>query len=73
MLRIWTESEDERGGERRLQLRLEGQLRGAAVAELARVAEDAIARSTRAASRCSVRSGRDEWISRTARLSRPSS
>ena len=47
MLRIWTESEDERGGERRLQLRLEGQLRGAAVAELARVAEDAIARGLR--------------------------
>ena len=47
MLRIWTETEDAGGGERRLHLRLEGQVRGAAVAELARVAEDAIARGLR--------------------------
>ena len=47
MLRIWTEREDESGGGPRLHLRLEGQLRGAAVAELARVAEDAIARGLR--------------------------
>jgi ABC-type transporter Mla MlaB component len=47
MLRIWTEHEGESGGERRLHLRLEGQVRGAAVAELARVAEDAIGRGLR--------------------------
>jgi ABC-type transporter Mla MlaB component len=47
MLRIWTEGEDERGKPPQLQLRLEGQVRGAAVAELERVAEDAIARGLR--------------------------
>ena len=46
MLRIWTETEieNEGGGQGRLHLRLEGQVRGAAVTELERVAEDAIAR-----------------------------
>jgi ABC-type transporter Mla MlaB component len=44
MLRIWTESKDESGKASRLHLRLEGQVRGAAVAELERVAEEAIAR-----------------------------
>jgi ABC-type transporter Mla MlaB component len=49
MLRIWTETEDHAGTTRRLHLRLEGQVRGAAVAELARVAEDAVARGIRLA------------------------
>ncbi len=44
MLRIWTERDDLSGEPRRLYLRLEGQVRGPGVAELARVAEDAIAR-----------------------------
>lgn len=44
MLRIWTETERTKGDTEALHLRLEGQVRGPWVPELARVVEDAMAR-----------------------------